>query len=62
MENVTYIMIKKTRDRLVKALDILESIDDPAPSDVDYLEIAGALTDAIAFFELILMDKPNASN
>jgi hypothetical protein len=62
MENIIFMRVKITRDRLAAALEMLESVDDPAPGRVNYLEIAGALVEAVSFFDLILAGKNNAAN
>jgi hypothetical protein len=62
MDNVIFMRVKITRDRLAAALEMLERVDDPAPGKVDYLEIAAAVDDAVKFFDLILMRKSDAAN
>jgi hypothetical protein len=62
MENIIFMRVKVTRDRLAAALEMLESVDDPAPGKVDYLAIAAAVDDAVKFFDLILMRKSDAAN
>jgi hypothetical protein len=62
VDNVIFMHVKLTRNRLAAAPEMLDSIDDPAPSRVNYLEIAAAMVKAASFFDLILAGKANAAN
>lgn len=53
-------MLLRTHKRLARAIETIESVDDPAPGP-DLIEVAGAIHEALSAFEVFILAHRQAA-